>query len=116
MITEVLLVLPLYLILIFIWCQFQRLIKIMASVGDILNDDKFFGYVTDTPKEDTEQLKKREELKSIIDRGKLGHKWTHERVDNESNEVINKKYAEYKQRELNKKGEKNRGGVRQPCH
>ena len=61
-------------------------------------------------------VKKREELKSIIDRGKLGHKWTHERVDNESNEIINKKYAEYKQRELNKKGEKNCGGVRQACH
>ena len=46
----------------------------MAGVGDILNDDEFFGDVVDTPKEDTEQHKKREELKSVID---LGHKWTH---------------------------------------
>ena len=30
----------------------------------------------------------------------------HERVDKASNEVINKTYAEYRQRELNKKGEK----------
>ena len=55
MITEVLLVLPLYLILFFIWWQFQCLIKIMVSIGDILNDDEFFGDVVDTPKEGTEQ-------------------------------------------------------------
>ena len=36
----------------------------MAGVGDILNDDKFFGDVVDTPKGGTEQHKKREELKS----------------------------------------------------
>ena len=36
----------------------------------------------------------------------LGSKWTHERVDRGSDETINKKYAEYKQRELNEKGEK----------
>ena len=54
MITEVFLVLPLYLILIFIWWRFRRLMKIMASVGDILNDDDFFGDVVDTPKEGIE--------------------------------------------------------------
>ena len=37
----------------------------------------------------------------------LGHKWTHERVDKASNETVNKTYAEYRQRELNEKGEKN---------
>ena len=52
-------------------------------------------------------LKKREEFKSIIDKGKLGHKWTHKRVDKASDEIINKTYAEYQQRELNEKGEKN---------
>ena len=41
MITEVLLILPLHLILFFICWRFRRLIKIMASVGDILNDDEF---------------------------------------------------------------------------
>ena len=51
MITEVLLVLPLYLILFFIWWQFRHLIKIMADVGDILNDDEIFGDAVDTPKE-----------------------------------------------------------------
>ena len=70
MITEVLLILPLYLILFFIWWQFQHLIKIMADVGDILNDDDFFGDVVDTPKEGIEQHKKREELKSAIDKVK----------------------------------------------
>ena len=78
----------------------------MADVGDILNDDDFFVNVVDTPEEGTEQHKKREELKSMIDKGKLGHKWTHERVDKASDEAINKTFAEYKQRELKKKGEK----------
>ena len=37
-----------------------------------------------------------------------GHKWTHGRVDKASDEVINKTYAECKQRELSEKGEKTR--------
>ena len=75
MITDVLLILPLYLILLFIWWRFRYLTKIMADVGDILNDD--FGDVVDTPKEGIEQHKKQECLKSVIDKGKahlLGHK------------------------------------------
>ena len=78
----------------------------MADVGDILNDDEFFGDIVDTSKEGIEQHKKREELKIVIDKGKLGHEWTHRRVDKASDETINKTYAEYKQRELNEKGEK----------
>ena len=39
-----------------------------------------------------------------VDRGKLGHEWTHERVDQTSDEIINKKYVEYKQFELNERG------------
>ena len=107
MITEVLLVLPLYLILFFIWWQFRYSIKMMANVGDLLNNVDFFGDIVDTPKEGIEQHKKQEELKSIISKGRLGHKWTHERVDKASDEVINKANAEYKQCELNEKGEKN---------
>ena len=72
----------------------------MASVEDVLND------VADTSKEATEQHKKQEELKSIINKGKLVHKWTHGRVDKASNEIINKTYAYYKQGKLNEKGEK----------
>ena len=78
----------------------------MADVGDILNDNEYFGDVIDTPRKGTELHKKWEELKSIRDEGKLGHKWTHKRVDKATDEIINKTYAEYKQRELNKKGEK----------
>ena len=78
----------------------------MANVGDVLNDDEFFGDVVDTPNKGTEQHEKREELKSIIDKGKLEHKLTHNKVDKASDEIINKTYAEYKQRELNEKGEK----------
>ena len=81
----------------------------MADVGDILNDNEFLGDVVDTPKEGIEQHKKREDLKSVIDKGKanlLSPRWTHRRVDKASDEIINKTYAEYKQRELNGKGEK----------
>ena len=51
MITEVLLVLSLYLILFFIWWQFRHLIKIMADVGELLNDDEIFGDAVHAPKE-----------------------------------------------------------------
>ena len=107
MITDVLLVLPLYLILFFIWWRFQPLIKAMTDVEDIFDND-FFGDIVDTPKEGIAQHKKRECLKDVIDKGKaylLGHKWTHGRVDKASDETINKTCAEYKQRELNEKGE-----------
>ena len=80
----------------------------MANVENILNDEDFFGDIVDTPKEGIEQHRKRECLKSVIASGKaylLGRKWTHERVDKASDETINKTYAEYKQRELNEKGE-----------
>ena len=109
MITEVLLILPLYLILFLIWWRFRHLIKIMADVENILNDDEFFRDTVDTLKEGIEQHRKRECLKSVISKGKaylLGSKWTQEKVDKASDETINKTYAEYKQRELNEKGEK----------
>ena len=81
----------------------------MTDVGDILNDDEFFGNIADTTKEGIEQHKKWECLKSVTDKGKahlLGHKWTHGRVDKASDKTINKTYGEYKQCELNEKGEK----------
>ena len=110
MITEVLLIFSLYLILLFIWWRFSHLIKAMADVGNILNDDDFLGHIVDTPKEVIEQHKKRECLKSVIDRGRahlLGSKWwTQERLDKASDEIINKTYTEYRQRELNEDGEK----------
>ena len=71
MITEVLLILPLYLILFFICWRFRYLIKIMVDVNDTFNDDKFFGDVIDTRKEATEQHKKRKELKDAVDTGRL---------------------------------------------
>ena len=81
----------------------------MADVGNILNDDDLFGDIVDTRKEGTELHKKRECLKSAIDKGKthlLGYKWAHERVDKARNDTINKTHAEYKQCELNEKSEK----------
>ena len=65
-----LLVLPLYLILFFIWWRFRPVIKAIVDVGNILNNDESFDAIVDTPKEDIEQHKKRECLKSVIDRSK----------------------------------------------
>ena len=81
----------------------------MADVENILKDDVFFGDTVDTPKEGTGQHRKRECLKIVISKGKaylLGSKWTQEKVGKASNETINKTNAEYKQRELNERGEK----------
>ena len=81
----------------------------MADAENILNDYDFFGDIVNTPKEGIEQHRKGECLKSVISNGKaylLGSKWTHERIDKASDETINKRYAAYKQRELNEKGEK----------
>ena len=103
MITEVLLVLQLYVTLFFIWWRFELLIKAVTDVVNIFNNDDFLQDTVDTPKEGTEQHKKWKELKDLTDRGKLGHKWTHERVDKESDEIINRKYTEYIQRKLNEK-------------
>ena len=91
--------LPLYLILFFIWWRFRHLIKIMADIGKILNNDDFFGDVVDTPKEGIEHHKKQEYLKRVIDKSKshlFGNKWTHGRVDKASEEIINKTYIEYR--------------------
>ena len=54
-------------------------------------------------------IKKRECLRSAIDKGKahlLRHKWTYERGDKASDKTINKTLAEYRQRERNKNGER----------
>ena len=55
----------------------------MADLENILNDDEFFADIVDTTKEGIEQHKKREYLKSVIDKGKghfLGSQWTHGRL------------------------------------
>ena len=81
----------------------------MADVENILNYDEFFGDIVDTPKEDIDQHRKRECLKSVTGSGKaylLGHKWTQEKVNKASDETINKSYDAYKQRELNEKSER----------
>ena len=80
----------------------------MTDVENILNDDDFFGDIVDTPKEGIEQHRKRECLKGALSKGKvLGGKreYTHEKVHKACDETIKKTYAEYKQRELNEKGE-----------
>ena len=77
----------------------------MTDVENTFDND-FFRDIVDTLKEGIEQHKTREYLNSVKDRGKLGHKWTHGRVDEAGDETINKIYIEYQQLELNEKGEK----------
>ena len=71
MITELLLILPLYLTLFLIWWQFRHLIEAIAGVENILNDDYFFGDTVDTPKESIEQHRKGERLKDALSKGKV---------------------------------------------
>ena len=69
----------------------------------------FWWDIVDTPKEGTEQHRKQECLKTVIGKGKaylLGSKWTHEKVDKASNEIVNTTYASYRLREPDEKGEK----------
>ena len=55
---------------------------VLVVVENILNDDDFFEDTVDTPKEGTEQHRKREYLKSVISKDKaylLRSKWTQRR-------------------------------------
>ena len=52
-----------------IWWRFRHLIKAMADVENILNDDDFFGDIVDAPKEGIEQHRKGECLKIVISKG-----------------------------------------------
>ena len=79
----------------------------------------FLEILLNTLKEGIEQHRKREYLKSVISKDKaylLGSKWTQIKADKASDGTINKKYAEHKQCELNKKGEKNWKSIRQTYH
>ena len=93
-ITEVLLVLSLYLILFFIWWRFQPLIKAMTDIEDIF-DGYILRDIVDIPKEITEQHKKRECLRGAVDKGNLlGIKLTYGRADKANKETINKTNVE----------------------
>ena len=72
----------------------------MADIENIWNNDDFFADRVDTPKEGVEQHGKQERLKGAIN---SSIKQRHKKA---TNKIINKTYAEYKQRELNWKGEK----------
>ena len=48
MIIELLLLLTLYVILFVIWWSFRHVIKMMADIENILNDDEFFADAADT--------------------------------------------------------------------
>ena len=77
----------------------------------------FLGILLIRQKKGIEQHKKRECLKSAIGKGKaylLGGKQTQKRIGKASEETVNKKYAEYKQHELNEKGEKTQAQANMP--
>ena len=108
MIIEVLLILLLYLILFFIWWRFRKCKKDNGWRWKYIKRWWLFCWYCWSTKGRLVQHKKREWLKSVISKGKtylLGSKWTHEGIDKANDETINKTYAEYKQRELNEKGE-----------
>lgn len=67
-----------------IWWRFRHVIKIMAEVENILNNEEYFGDNVDTPKDGVEQHMKPECLNGAISKGKayfLGgkRKWTRKR-------------------------------------
>lgn len=60
LITEVLLLLPFHVILLVIWWWNQPVIKMMADIESIINEDEFFADTIDTPKKGDESHRKRE--------------------------------------------------------
>ena len=58
--VEVLLILLLCLTFLFIWWRFRHIVKAMANIENILNDDDFFPDAVDRPKEGIRQHRKRE--------------------------------------------------------
>ena len=89
--------LPLYAM----WWKFWPEIKMMANAENVLNKDEFFAYTVDNPKGVVEQHRKLECLKGATSKGKVhsleGKKqWTQDRIDEGSDETINKTYARYK--------------------
>ena len=84
------------------WWRFRHVIKMMADVENILNDEEFLEILFYTPKKGAEQHSKQECLKGAISKDK-GQKRRNSTI---SHETINKTYAEYKQHELNEKDEK----------
>ena len=109
MITEVLLILTLYLILFLVWWRFRHLINIRGIVENIVTDDDFFGDIVDTPIADIEQHTKRECLKGHKQgQGKQSHLFIRGqgKVNKASGETVNKTYTEYQQRELDERVKK----------
>lgn len=112
MIIEVFLLLPLYIILFVKWWRFWHLIKIMADAENILNNEEFFGDAIEILKYRVVQHKKWQYLRDVISKGKAyllrkKEQWPQEKADTARDENINKRYAVYKQCELNELDEKN---------
>ena len=104
MISEMQLVIPLYLVLFLIWYRFRHVIKAM-TVKHILMNDEFFGDTMDTPREGTEQHQKQEYLKGKS--ASIREKMDARKSIQGKLLIISKPFAEYKQREITEIGNKN---------
>ena len=107
-----------YLVTLYlIYKKFRHIIKAMSEIDQILslldNDNNQAASLdeVDTPEEGVIQCKKRGVLKDAIKQGKAhllgGNKklWTVEQLDKAKDEVINKLYVNYTQREIKFKAE-----------
>ena len=99
MFLEVLLALPIYIFICYVLITYKHIIKAMTSLDNLLDE------------EGVEQLKKRENLKDVIEHGKAkflpGKKggWSSAEIDKKTDEEVEKLYNIYMQRQVQVKGE-----------
>ena len=99
MLLEVLLILPLYLVVGFLYWKFSKLLSVIINMTALV--DELFSEVYD-------EVDKREFLKEVLSQGKkLPGKtpWSDKRLDKASGRVVEKLYAEYTQTEIQHKAE-----------
>ena len=105
MFLEVLLALPLYIFIFYVFIKYKHIIKAMTSLDNLLSTLD----VVNTPKEEVEQ--QRETIKDVIEHGKdkflpgKKGKWSSDEIDKKTDEEVEKLYNIYMQRQVQAKGE-----------
>ena len=90
MFLEVLLALPLYIFIFYVFIRYKYIIKAMTSLDNLLSNLD----VVDTPKEEVEQ--QRETIKDVIEHGKTKllpgkkGKWSSDEIDKKTDEEVEK--------------------------
>ena len=98
MFLEVLLALPLYILIFYVFIRYKYIIKAMTSLDNLLTT------LDDTPKEGVEQ--QRETIKDVIEHGKTKllpgkkGKWSSDEIDKKTDEEVEKLYNIYMQRQV----------------